>query len=93
MDYVLLPGTKLKIISITTDSKNENVYNAHLGEIVMFRESKYPLNKYEILSIEKIKPDGNFVLLLADEEPPLLDLAKSSCPSRTENKILAEHVG
>lgn len=98
MDHVLLPGTKLKINSITTDPKNKNVYIAHLEELVMFRESRSPLNKYEIMSTEKLKPDGNLILLLADEDIPLLDLAKNPCSSRTENKITgaivpAQHVG
>lgn len=37
------------------------------------------------MSTEKSKPNGTFVLLLADEGIPLLDLAKNSCPSWKPN--------
>lgn len=44
MDYVLLPGTKLKIQSIIINPNDENEYVAHLEELVMFRERKSLLN-------------------------------------------------
>jgi hypothetical protein len=48
-EYILLPGTQLKIINKTIDPNNKNLNIVRLKEIDMIRDGKY--NTYKILMI------------------------------------------